>query len=281
MFYSVFFAMAGVSCSGFGDFFVSRLKNANWVMIALICLVGIGLTVALSRKHTKASRALARNFLLCTLLLSLAYFLGYNAMIYFMFAITALVAIIYQPELRDALVKVSDTRFNLSGKLDDSEITKYQELIETVCQAVMELSRSKTGALIVLERRSKLNDIVETGIQLDAITSTYLIRNIFYDKAPLHDGATIIRDCRVVASGCILPLTKRTDVDQELGTRHRAAIGMSEGSDAIVIVVSEESGKVSCAFASHLSRDFSFQALHAFLSKHLLNQDDAVGSTTE
>ena len=141
--------------------------------------------------------------------------------------------------------------------------------IDAICQAAVDLSRTKTGGLIVIERKNKLDDLIHTGVDLDAVASPYLIRNIFYDGAPLHDGALIIRSGRVSAAGCILPITHRLDVNQDLGTRHRAAIGMSEASDAVIVVISEESGVISLACNGELTREYNFRTLKSELLRLL------------
>lgn len=141
--------------------------------------------------------------------------------------------------------------------------------IDAICQAAVDLSRTKTGGLIVIERKNKLDDLIHTGVDLDAVASPYLIRNIFYDGAPLHDGALIIRDGRISAAGCILPITHRLDVNQDLGTRHRAAIGMSETSDAVIVVISEESGVISLACNGELTREYNFRTLKSELLRLL------------
>ena len=158
------------------------------------------------------------------------------------------------------------TKRNKSGK-DNSPI-------DAICQAAVDLSRTKTGGLIVIERKNKLDDLIHTGVDLDAVASPYLIRNIFYDGAPLHDGALIIRDGRISAAGCILPITHRLDVNQDLGTRHRAAIGMSETSDAVIVVISEESGVISLACNGELTREYNFRTLKSELLR-LLSPGDA------
>ena len=146
--------------------------------------------------------------------------------------------------------------------------------IEAICQAAVDLSRTKTGGLIVIERANKLDDLIHTGVDIDAVVSPYLIRNIFYEGAPLHDGALIIRDGRIFAAGCILPITHRLDVNPDLGTRHRAAIGMSENSDAVIIVISEESGIISLACNSEFSREYNSRTLKSELIRLL-------GATTD
>ena len=128
----------------------------------------------------------------------------------------------------------------------------------------------KMGALIVFERTTKLGEIIRTGTVLDADASAELIGNVFFNKAPLHDGAMILRDGKVYAAGCILPLTDNQRISSELGTRHRAAVGMSENSDALVVVVSEETGAISLAAAGVLKRDFSIEALRVALENGML-----------
>ena len=133
--------------------------------------------------------------------------------------------------------------------------------IDAICQAALDLSRNKTGGLIVIERKNKLDDLIHTGVDIDAVVSPYLIRNIFYEGAPLHDGALIIRNGRIFAAGCILPITHRLDVNPDLGTRHRAAIGMSESTDAVIIVISEETGIISIACNGEFTRDYNHRTL--------------------
>lgn len=141
--------------------------------------------------------------------------------------------------------------------------------IDAICQAAVDLSRTKTGGLIVIERTNKLDDLIHTGVDIDGVVSPYLIRNIFYEGAPLHDGALIIRQGRIFAAGCILPITHRLDVNPDLGTRHRAAIGMSETSDAVIIVISEESGIISLACNSEFSREYNYRTLKSELVRLL------------
>ena len=185
------------------------------------------------------------------------------------------IAILFQPELRRALEHVGRSKFNIGiGRLGTREGEErpviMQNLIETVCQSAEFLSDSKTGALMVIERETKLGDVIPSGTIIDSAPSVSLVRNIFYPKTPLHDGAMIFREGRVHAAGCFLPLSDNDGIGRELGTRHRAALGMSEVSDAIVVVVSEETGKISVAMDGKLSRDFTRQNLRALLIEKLL-----------
>ena len=176
---------------------------------------------------------------------------------FFQVGLIALI-ILFQPELRAALEKVGNTP--LSGIKfrggDSVEQANIMEAIDAVCDAVMDMSRSKTGALIVFERSTKLGDFTKSGVLLNAHISRRLIGNLFYNKAPLHDGAVVIRDYRIYAASCMLPLTNSEEVIATLGTRHRAAIGISEVSDAVVVVVSEETGIVSVAINGTLKRNY-------------------------
>lgn len=180
--------------------------------------------------------------------------------------------IIFQPEIRGALEKVGSG--SISGILNLSEQKKKRQLyyntIENICKAVKDLSESKTGALIVLVRTTKLDDIIQTGVTINADVSSLLLGNIFFNNAPLHDGAVIVDEGRIAAAGCLLPLTRRSDVDANLGTRHRAAIGISETSDSVTIVVSEETGTISVAFDCTLTRDYTPDTLKRFLMRKLL-----------
>ncbi len=178
-----------------------------------------------------------------------------------------IIAIIFQPEIRKALERIGQTNFGRkyfslikNGKTDD-EVEAIRRSIIAVADAAIIFSSSKTGALIVFERDVKLSDIADTGTVLNSEPSVALIGNIFFNKAPLHDGATIMRDGRIYASGCILPLTSNKGVDINLGTRHRAALGLSEISDAVVLVVSEETGSISIAVNGKLSRDYNREEL--------------------
>lgn len=177
--------------------------------------------------------------------------------------------IVFQPELRSALEKIGSSSFTrMNKRFDPVANNSLQRSISEVCSAVEGLAQNKTGALIVFERQTKLGDVIKTGTLIDAVPSYYLLNNIFHDKAPLHDGAIIIRDSRLYAAGCFLPLSSNGDLVKSLGTRHRAGLGMSENSDAIVVIVSEETGIVSVAADGILKRGFSGKTLNEFLTKN-------------
>ena len=185
----------------------------------------------------------------------------------FEFAVIIIV-VVFQPELRQALERLGRNR-TLKAFVPSTNQTPYASVfkaISDVADTCVLFSRSKTGALIVFERDSVLTEIAGTGTELNSDTSVALIGNIFFNKAPLHDGAMIIREGKILAAGCILPLTKSTDVNADLGTRHRAAIGLSEESDAVVVVVSEETGTISIAVGGRLIRDLDRTSLTEKLS---------------
>lgn len=189
------------------------------------------------------------------------------------------VVIIFQPEIRSALEHLS--RSNLSslikGKTSADAMTAC---INSVCHACQSFQQSKTGALIVFERETKLGDIINTGTVVNADISPEIIGNIFYENTPLHDGAMIIRDGRVAAAGCILPLTNAS-VNKQLGTRHRAAMGITEVSDAVVVVVSEETGIISVSIGGKIERGFNHITLMELLMTELMPADtgDSEGHT--
>ena len=160
--------------------------------------------------------------------------------------------VLFQPELRRALEKLGRSKFiNITGDVDKADA---KSIVTEMSKAIELMSASRTGALMVIERETTLNDIVETGTIIDAAISTEMIGNVFYEGAPLHDGAVIVRGGRLYAAGCVLPLTQNKKLGKELGTRHRAGIGITEASDALVIIVSEETGVISLAQNGELTR---------------------------
>ena len=185
------------------------------------------------------------------------------------------ITIIFQPEIRDALEKIGNGSLkgitSLSARRRQKE--QHKNAIDHICSAVGDLSRESTGALIVIERSIGLSDVVRMGVVIDANVNDLLLKNLFYNKAPLHDGAVVVSGDKIVAAACFLPLTQRVDLDSSLGTRHRAAIGLAEKSDAIVIVVSEETGNISVAYDFSLIRDIKPTELKEFLLKHVLRID--------
>jgi diadenylate cyclase len=180
------------------------------------------------------------------------------------------IVIIFQPEIRRVLEQLGRTSFLDKSFMEDDE--KLEKTVNEIAAATENLSRGKTGALMIIEQQTGLQDIANTGIKLDAEISAPLLENIFVTNTPLHDGATIIRNDRILSAGCILPLTSSRDINKKLGTRHRAAIGMSESSDAIVIIVSEETGTISLAVNGALTRNYDGAKLKVILKRIILKR---------
>lgn len=184
--------------------------------------------------------------------------------------------IIFQPELRSALEKIGGIRvFNFHNNHSDKDSVSSHYVIESVSRAAQRLSSAGHGALIVIERQNSLADYKRTGSSIDAVISPDMLCSIFYKGTALHDGAVIIRDGRIDSAACVLPMTNRVDIDSELGTRHRAAIGTTEVSDAIVVVVSEETGNISLSIDGELERGFTYSTLRAALEGILVPKDNA------
>ncbi|MDE5946792.1 MAG: diadenylate cyclase CdaA [Oscillospiraceae bacterium] len=187
------------------------------------------------------------------------------------------ILILFQPELRRALEKVGRTKlgFNILGFGESQETLtgKWDNAIQSICDSCVELSATCTGALIVVERQTKLGEQIETGTIMNAIPSKEIFGNIFYPKTPLHDGAVIMRDGIILAAACFLPKPqKEAIINKKLGSRHRAAIGMSENSDSIVIVVSEETGQISVAMDGVLTRDYTHEKLKKLLIEEIITK---------
>ena len=184
--------------------------------------------------------------------------------------------ILFQPELRRLLERMGSTlNTNIGGSSTD-----MTRAISEVAQACGDMAATNTGALLVFERNVSLLPIVGTGSVVNADTNTELIKNLFFKNAPLHDGAVIMRDARIEAAGCVLPLSKNQNLSRDLGTRHRAGLGVSEESDAIAVIVSEERGDISAAIDGQLKRHLSPGQLAAFLTKELIHEekkDDKAG----
>ncbi len=230
--------------------------------------------IAFNFLKTRKAWALIIGILLCAVVWGLGELFNLDGLVFilsgvFNYGILALV-IIFQPEIREALEKLGSGSLGRFSGLGSKHTALYKRVIDNICSAAADLSASKTGAIIVIERNTQIDDISETGVRINADVNSTLLRNIFFNHAPLHDGAVIIEDGKISAAGCYLPLTKRTDLDSSLGSRHRAAIGMCESSDAIIVIVSEETGIISVAYDCGLTRDHNVDSLRRFLTKKLL-----------
>ena len=257
-----------------------QFKDAVDIIIVAFLIYGVVKLV----RETRAGQLVKGLFLLVVLFIISSYFnlvmvsrvLAY----FFQFAFVAIL-IVFQPEIRKALEQVGRNNVGQSiaavvtGRDRSYDRAQIRKAINAVVDGVGILQQLKMGALIVFERKTKLGDIMETGTQINCEPSGQIVGNIFFNKAPLHDGAMIIRDGMIHAAGCILPLTKNTSVSAELGTRHRAALGVSEESDAVVVVVSEETGQISVAVNGVLARRFTRDTLRDVLEGYLIPQEEA------
>lgn len=262
------------------DQFVNFTWQENWSDILDIFIMTVLFVIAFNFLKGRKAGALIVGIVVCFVVFLIAQILDLDGIKFilsgvFEFGILAII-ILFQPEIRDALEKLGSGSISgfLSLREQRDKNQQYKAVINNITSAVRELSDSKTGALIVIERTTQLDDITQTGVSINADVNAFLIRNIFFNKAPLHDGAIVIEDARITAAGCLLPLTRRHDMGSELGTRHRAALGMSETSDAIIIVVSEETGMISVAFDCSLTRGFTADSLRRYLLKKLLKVND-------
>lgn len=242
-----------------------------------ICLVAFIVYNAIKFLRQTRSFQLVKGIVLLLLIYLVISALNMQASTYFMSRIfddvVLVVLVLFHPEIRHILESVGRRKLSINKDVRKSE--KMSQTITTVCRACSELSDKKVGALIVLERDSILGEIINTGSRIDAVVSEEMIGNIFYPKAPLHDGAIVISDNRIVSAGCILPLTQ-SSLSSELGTRHRAAVGMSEQGDAVVVVVSEETGAISLASHGMLKRNISPGELRELLTNYFVKeQNDA------
>ncbi|MGY0373474.1 diadenylate cyclase CdaA [Clostridium sp. JNZ J1-5] len=246
---------------------VNTLKSINGYSILDIIVVSFIFYKFYMLMHETRAEQLLKGILLIILLIpvsSLLHLTTLNWILNKTITIGVLsFVIIFQPEIRKALEHIGRSAFTDKHILEDEEI--IEEVITEVTNAVENLSKSRTGALIVIEQTTGLGDIISTGTKIDAEISSALLENIFVVNTPLHDGATVIRNDRIAAAGCFLPLTNNPNISKQLGTRHRAAIGISEISDSLVIIVSEETGVISLTVNGNLTRYYTKDRLKDIL----------------
>lgn len=190
--------------------------------------------------------------------------------------IVIVMILLFQPEIRHAIESFGRGDFrkvNLFSRNVDYALDEYRASASNIAKAAANMSEKKIGALIVIEGKTMLGDVISTGTTVDSSVSSAVIENIFFPKAPLHDGAMIIRDNRILSAGCILPLTQK-DISKELGTRHRAGIGITENSDAVVVIVSEETGSISLASAGTLKRNLTLGELLEQLTEYMAPEEN-------
>lgn len=252
---------------------VLNLDNVGRVIILIVDIAIVALIIYYFYRLIKQTRAeqIVKGVLILVGLLLIAKifdmvilnFILTNIMTYGML----LLIVVFQPELRNAFEKIGRSKIVDVFDMEDNIIVKHS--ISEIVKAVEILSLKKIGALIVIERNTNISEVLKEGINLSAKVSNELLQNIFMPRTPLHDGAVIIKTNQILAAKCILPLASENDVEKNLGTRHRAAVGVTEISDAIVIVVSEETGIISFAESGKLKRDLTGDSLKDILLKKL------------
>ena len=255
---------------------IASLQNAGLTDVVDILIVAyIIYRMMKLLKDTSAAR-LAKGILVLALVMLLASWFGLTSISYILrmavYYAPFVLVIIFQPELRRLLEQLG--KGNLSRLLvpsDDPD--EIEAAINATVSACADMSKTKTGVLIVFERKERLGEIAATGTQLDADPSPELLKNIFFKNSPLHDGALIIRAGKIYAAGCVLPLSGSQTLSRDLGTRHRAAVGMSESSDSVLVVVSEETGAISVAIGGMLKRHLSPEVLKKVLEAELLEPE--------
>ena len=222
-------------------------------------------------RGTRGAQVLSGLALSLVLVLALTYFLRLHTLnwMFRTFSVNLVLAfvIIFQPEIRKALAELG--RPGVLGSGNGSRRAASKDVVDPLVLAVRELSRKKIGALMAIEREIGLRSVEETGVQLDSRVTPDLITSLFFPRSPLHDGGVVIRNDRIMAAGCVFPLSQKEELHRSLGTRHRAAIGITEKTDAVVVVVSEETGNISLAFKGRLSRGLDEERLRRMLSSLL------------
>ena len=260
----------------FINIIINSLSNMTFMSIVDILVVAfIFYKGYILIKETRAEQLL-KGIAFIILLIPISSLLKLN-MLYFILSKTLTIGIIsiviiFQPEIRRVLEHLGRSAFEDRYGFEDSE--QRNIYVKEIVTAVSNLAETKTGALIAIEQGTGLGDVIASGTQLDAKITANLLENIFVVNTPLHDGATIIGNDRIIASGCVLPLTENNDINKKLGTRHRAAIGLSEISDALVIIVSEETGVISLAVNGRLTRNYDKEKLSIILLKIMEHREN-------
>ena len=258
---------------------INQLSTVGFFDILDILLVAFILYSAYKFMRDRRAGKLSVGILIIVGVLTVSNLLNLRAVNFllenfFQVGLIALI-VVFQPELRSMLEKIGNSSLKNFNRGNETEV-----YVNEICNAVEALSKDKTGALIVLERSTKLGDHMKVGTVIDADITSALIGSIFFPNTPLHDGAVIIRDGRLFMAGCFLPLSQTSEINQKLGTRHRAALGVSENSDALVIIVSEETGTISVAFDGVLRSGFQKKTLESYING-LLQKDRTVNALTK
>lgn len=249
--------------------YIQLLRISDFIDIGIVAII-IYYIITLLR-DTRAMQ-LAKGLVVLFAVFLISRWLHFNALNYILGGAMQIgafaIIVIFQPEFRNILERMG--RFKVGRLMDLANDTPEIDdalTIASVVKAASDMSATKTGALIVLERETRLGEFISTGVMLDANVSSSLLENIFVPNTPLHDGAVIIRGSKIMTAGCVLPLSANTNLSTELGTRHRAALGLSEATDAVIVVVSEETGKISVARNGSLTRNLSAESLTKALEK--------------
>ena len=258
--------------------FLLLIRPADVIDIAIMAFVVYKIIGMMKRTRVGNLLKGVAVFLLALLLSSSSVFnlRGVNYILGFIleWGVLALV-ILFQPEIRQLLETLGARNIKLLSFIaPERTITEMEQAIDQTVVACTEMAKSRTGVLIVFERKMRLDELVRSGTTLDAAVSSELLKNIFFVKAPLHDGAVIVRDGRVLSAACMLPLSRNANLSRDLGMRHRAGIGVSEGSDAVVVIVSEETGSISVALGGMLKRHLKPETLGQLLRNELIPQPE-------
>lgn len=259
------------------SFIITSIENSIsiWAVVDILVVAFIFYKGYKLIQETRAEQLL-KGILLIFLLIPISHILRLN-MLYFILTKTLTIGllsmvIIFQPEIRKALEHIGSSTFNDLHIVNNDE--DLENLVDEIIEAVDNMAAEKTGALIAIEQKTGLDEYIKTGTKIDAVISDSLIENIFVKNTPLHDGAMIISYDRIVAAGCVLPLSSNPNISKLLGTRHRAAIGLSEVSDALLIIVSEETGGISLAVKGRLTKNYDSSKLKNVILKILRGRRD-------
>lgn len=261
------------------EFIISRITSVTFFDVLDIAIVSVVFYYIFKFVRDRRAGKLAIGIVFIIILLLISDIFNMYALNFLLSNVVQVgiigLMIVFQSELRFFLEKVGGNSVisSINRKNDKRIFSDVVRCIDAVVDACSSFSSEMVGALIVFERTTKLGDVIKTGTIIDADPTEYLIKNIFFNKAPLHDGALIIRGCRLYSAGCFLPLSANDGINKDLGTRHRAALGMSENSDAVVVVVSEETGNISIALEGNLTRDYTPSALRQELMTLLIGSE--------
>ena len=254
------------------EYIISRITSVTFFDILDIAIVSVVFYYIFKFVQDRRAGKLAIGILLIILLMLVSDIFNMYALNFLLSNVVQVgiigILIVFQSELRFFLEKVGGNSFIAGLNSINKKNEKMSDVIKcinAVVEACSSFSNEMVGALIVFERSTKIGDVIKTGTVIDSEPTEFLIKNIFFNKAPLHDGALVVRNNRLYSAGCFLPLSADEELNKDLGTRHRAAVGMSENSDAVVVVVSEETGKISVAYEGKLTRDYNRDKLRGTL----------------